>query len=152
MRILRRVLVILLVIALVLALAYAGFVFLYRNWHYIMDLRAIAKPADGVHIEQLDDGVRVSDYDSDSYVVFNRNRECVEAHGITPIVFNQRNMRGYDGLDDFEAVYGQAHLQWGSGVHWPVYITSDGYLLVMWNPYDDHWSEVWMEDLLATPM
>ena len=136
--------------AAVLVLLLAGFLFLYQNWHSLVDLRAFAHACDGgVMIEQLSDGVRVQSPYSDDYVVFNSDRECVESSGITPIEFNHPNMRAYDGYDAFEAEYGAAHIQWGSGVFWPVYITSDGYLLVMWNPNDHDWSEVWMEDLLA---
>ena len=145
-------LMILAVVAAVLVLLFAGFLFLYQNWHNLVDLRASAQACDGgVVIERLSDGVRVQSPYSEEYVVFNSKRECVESRGITPIEFNHCNMRAYDGFDAFEAEYGEPHIQWGSGVFWPVYITSDGYLLVMWNPYDHDWSEVWMEDLLATP-
>ena len=150
MKIFKKVLMIVGIAAVILALLFVGFLFLYRNWHSLVDLRVCAQACDGgVIIEQLSDGVRIQSPYSDDYVVFNSNRECVESSGITPIEFNHRNMRAYDGYDAFEAEYGAAHIQWGSGVFWPVYITSDGYLLVMWNPYDHRWSEVWMEDLLA---
>ena len=147
----KRIVKILLAVAAALALLYAGMLFMYYNGHNIVDLRQFAKASDGgVVIERLSDGVRVQSPYSDDYVIFNSNRECIESSGITPIEFNHRNMRAYDGFDAFEAEYGEPHIQWGSGVDWPVYITSDGYLLVMWNPYDHRWSEVWMEDLLAT--
>lgn len=137
-------------VAAITALLFVGF--LYQNWHSLVDLRAFAQACDGgVLIERLNDGVRVQSPYSDDDVVFNSNRECIESSGITPIEFNHRNMCAYDGFDAFEAECGEPHIDWGSGVFWPVYIISDGYLLVMWNPDDHDWSEVWMEDLLATP-
>ena len=143
---------VLLIVCIAVCIAAAILIFLYRNWHSLVDLRALAKACDGgVIIEQLSDGVRVQSPYSEDYVVFNSNRECVESSGITPIEFNHRNMRAYDGFDAFKAEYGEEHFDWGSGVFWPVYITSDGYLLVMWNPDNHNWGEVWMEDLLATP-
>ena len=152
MKIFKKVLRIIGIAAAILALLFAGLLILHKNWHNLVDLRAHAKACDGgVIIEQLSNGVRVQSPYSEDYVVFNSNRECVESSGITPIEFNHRNMRAYDGYDAFKAEYGVEHLDWGSGVFWPVYITSDGYLLVMWNPDNDRWGEVWMEDLLATP-
>ncbi len=148
----KKVLMIVGIAAAILVLLFAVFIFIYRNWHNLVDLRAHAQACDGgVVIERLSDGVRVQSPYSEDYVVFNSNRECVESSGITPIEFNHRNMRAYDGYDAFKAEYGAEHIQWGSGVFWPVYITGDGYLLVMWNPDDDRWGEVWMEDLLAAP-
>ena len=148
----KKVLMIVGIAAAILVLLFAGFIFIYRNWHNLVDLRAHAQACDGgVVIERLSDGGRVQSPYSEDYVVFNSNRECVESSGITPIEFSHSNMRAYDGYDAFKAEYGAEHIQWGSGVFWPVYITGDGYLLVMWNPDDDRWGEVWMEDLLAAP-
>lgn len=141
---------VLLAAAAVLILFLAGTLFMYEHRHNIIDLRRSARTPDGgVIIERLSDGVRVQSPYSDDYVVFNSKRECTESSGITPIEFNHRNMRAYDGFKSFEAEYGEPHILWGSGVFWPVYITSDGYLLVMWNPDNHGWGEVWMEDLLA---
>ena len=142
---------VLLITLLTLMLLYGVFVAVWMNWHYIVDLRAVADGHEHfrIEIEHLEDGVRVSFPYTDNYVVFSDDRECVEAQGITPIEFNHRNMRGYDGYEDFAAEYGPHHYDLGSGVFWPVYVTSDGYLLVMWNPGDHRWREVWMDDLLA---
>ena len=108
--------------AAVLVLLWAGVLFLYQNWHSLVDLRAFAQACDGgVMIEQLSDGVRVQSPYSDDYVVFNSDRECVESSGITPIEFNHPNMRAYDGYDAFEAIRRSTHPvgQWRflAGVH-----------------------------------
>ena len=152
MKLFKKVLRVVGIAAALLVLLCAGLLLLHRNWHNLVDLRASAQACDGgVIIERLSDGVRVQSPYSEDYVIFNSDRECVESSGITPIEFNHRNMRAYKNYKAFKAEYGAEHIQWGSGVSWPVYITSDGYLLVMWNPDDHRWDEVWMEDLLSVP-
>lgn len=156
MKKLGKVLRILLAVLMVLVLLFCAYIFFVLNHHFLVDMRSLAPVSNrySQRLIQVEDGVKF--IVDDGYVVFNADRQVVEAVGVTPIDFDRRNCWGLWSYEAFVAEYGSYHEDIGDNVFWPAWITDDGYWITMWAagsvraPFGiSNYGEVAVYDLLA---
>ncbi len=128
---------------------------------YWTDVRAGAEPwGDDPDLTQTELGTRfeIRDFDRTSCVVFDENRQVVEADGITPIDFDRRNFWGVWDYDAFVEMYGKPHFYIGNTQE--AWVTDDGYIITRWTirswlsfplQFIGLAGEIDVYDLLATP-
>lgn len=158
MKKLRKVLLILLAVIFVFFL----WALILGSENYWADMRADAKPLwTDIDLTKTEQGTRyeIGYFDRTAYVVFDENRQVVEADGITPINFDRRNFWGLWSYQDFVAAYGESHYYIGNTTE--AWVTDDGYVIAMWMPGEWFYpfpiqvtnlaGEAHMIDLLATP-
>ena len=152
---------VLLIILAALVLAFSLWALIMGSEPYWIDLRAQARRygADP-DLTQTEQGMRyeIGYFDRTAYVVFDENRQVVEADGIAPIHFDQKNMWGLRSYEAFVEAYGEPHYYIGNTEE--AWLTDDGYVIVMWMagewyyPFPIQMSNlggaVYMVDLLAT--
>lgn len=129
-RVFKRILLIVLAGVVLLML----YIAIMSNWHYWADMRSFAEPwgADR-DLTQTDQGVRFEVYcGGERHVVFDANRNVVEADGFSPLAFDRRNLWGVWSYDAFVAAYGKPHFYIGNA--WEAWITDDGYVIELWLP------------------
>lgn len=158
MKKLGKILLILLAVVLALFL----FVLALGSKPYWTDVRSSAKPWETPdELTSTAQGTRFERQFADhtACVVFDENRQMVEAEGITPIDFDRKNFWGLWSYDAFVEVYGEPHFYIGNA--WEAWVTDDGYVIVIWMANEWFYpfplqatrlgGEIEVYDLLATP-
>lgn len=148
--------------ALAVVLALSLWALILGSKPYWTDMRAGAKPwGTDPDLTQTELGTRfeIGYFDRTAHVVFDENRQVVEADGITPIDFDRRNLWNIWDYDTFVQMYGKPHFYIGNTED--AWVTDDGYVITMWMP--DTWyypfpiqatslaNAIYMYDLLAAP-
>lgn len=131
----RKILLGVLTAAMMLVLAAFLLALAMGNRVYWRDVRSGASAWEYGNLSVTQHGVRFEQAFADNRVacvVFDENRQMVEAEGFAPIDFDRETFWGIWTYEDFVGLYGGPHFYIGNVTE--AWITDDGYIICMWMP------------------